>query len=233
MLNKTIYILHGWAIDPANEKKWHTFRTLLKKQGVLSKFLPLPGITTQLDEAWTLDSYVNWLEQQLPKDAPVTLLGHSFGGQICCQFAAQYPERVDKLILIDSAGIKDTSVRKILKRGIFKFFAKLGKPIFRHSLFRTVLYKLAREQDYLHANELQRQTMVNVINTEIVDYLPQIKCPTLILWGKNDMATPLKFAHQFQSLIPTNTLHVITEARHSPQFTHQEETAQVIGAFLK
>lgn len=232
-MKQTVYILHGWAIDEANEKKWQAFRELLQEQGIASKFLPIPGLTTKLDEVWTLDSYVSWLESQLPKNESVILLGHSFGGQISCQFAAQNPERMTKLILIDSAGMIDRSFKKVLKRSIFKTAAVLGKPVFKHEFFRNVLYKLAREQDYLKANETQRQTMANVINTEILDYLPQIMCPTLIVWGEHDMTTPVKFAKQFKSLLQNSTLYIVKGARHSPQFTHQAETAAVIGAFLK
>lgn len=232
-MKNTVYILHGWAIDTENEKKWATFRDLLKKYSIQTVFLPLPGLTTKLETAWTLDDYIAWLEKELPKGEKAILLGHSFGGQIAARFAAQYPEKVTRLILIASAGMIDRAPQKVLKRMVFGFAAKVGKPILRHEVFRKVLYKLAREQDYLKANKTQRQTMANVINTEIIDYLPQIECPTLLIWGKNDTATPLKFAKVFQSEIEQSQLHIITNARHSPQFTHAIETAEVIGEFLK
>lgn len=231
-MKQTIYILHGWAIDSENEKKWNEFRNLLKQKGFDSKFLPIPGLTTKLDKVWILDNYVNWLGEQLPKET-VILLGHSFGGQISSKFAALNPQRVSKLVLVDSAGMIDKSFNKVVKRTVFGTMAKLGKPIFKHEIFRRFLYKLAREKDYFQANKTQRQTMANVINTEVINDLSKIKCPTLIVWGESDTATPLKFAKVFNEKISKSKLYVVEGARHAPQFTHPQETAKVIGEFLQ
>lgn len=232
-MKQTLYILHGWAIDSANEKKWEKFLQLLQKQEISSVFLPIPGLSTELNEVWNLDSYVSWLKNELPKNEQIILLGHSFGGQIACQFAAQYPHLVSKLILIDSAGIIDKSTVKIVKRLVFKTVARLGKPIFNHDFFRNVLYKLAREKDYLKANKTLRQTMANVISTEVLEFLDQIECPTLIIWGQNDTITPVRFAKVFKERITKSEMKIVAGARHSPQFTHPDETAEIIGEFLK
>lgn len=231
-MNDTIYILHGWAIDAENEKKWQNFRLLLEEKGFKTVFLPIPGLTTELQEVWSLDTYVLWLSKELPNE-PVILLGHSFGGQIASRFTAQNNERVKKLILIDSAGMIDRSLKKVLKRVVFGSVAKVGKLFFKHELLRKLLYKLAREQDYLNANPTQRQTMANVISTEVIDDLGGITCPTVIIWGRNDMATPVQFADMFHSKIKGSKLHIIDDARHSPQFTHAVQTVQIIGDFLK
>ena len=232
-MKKTIYIVHGWSTGPQNQDKWVLFRSLLEKGGFTTVFLKLPGLTTKLDTAWTLTDYVVWLEAQLPKQEAVFLLGHSFGGQISCQFAAQYPDRISKLVLVDSAGIIDRSVLKVCKRFIFKYLAKVGKIIFRSDFFRKILYKLAREKDYFNANEVQRKIMSNVINTEITSYLPEIKCETLIVWGEHDTVTPIQFAQIFRNKIKQSQLFIVPGAYHSPQFTHSKEVANRVKAFLR
>jgi pimeloyl-ACP methyl ester carboxylesterase len=56
---------------------------------------------------------------------------------------------------------------------------------------------------------------------------------TLILWGDQDMATPVAHAQLFSSGIEKSKLHFIAGARHSPQFTHVHQTAQHIISFLQ
>lgn len=232
-MKQKAYILHGWAIDQENEKKWDVFRSELQARGIETIFLPIPGLSTPLSEVWTLNDYVSWLESELTDKKEVILLGHSFGGQIASRYTAQHPDQVGKLILIDSAGIIDKSTKKVIKRAVFGFIAKLGKKVFQHELLRVFLYKLAREQDYLKANSIQRQTMANVISDEIISDLKKIPVPTLIIWGKDDSATPLKHGKQMHQLLQDSTLKIISGARHAPQFTHATETAQLVGEFLR
>lgn len=225
-----VYILHGWAVDPKNEEKWQKIRDALGKNGVESKFIGLPGLTIPLDEVWGLDNYVAWLKNELPLH-PVTVAGHSFGGQLAVRFASLHPERVEKLILIDSSGIRDHSLFGRLKRIIFFSAAKIGKIFSFLPFMRVLLYKLARERDYLEAPALLRRTMSQVVAQEIRDDLRNIGAKTLIIWGENDKITPVKNLEFFKQ-IHDSTAVIIANARHSPQFTHPEEVASSIARFL-
>jgi pimeloyl-ACP methyl ester carboxylesterase len=124
-----LYLLHGWASDPDNEDKWRPLMGALSKQGIEASFLGLPGLSTPLDEVWQLDDYVEWLANQLPSNRSVRLLGHSFGGQIAIRFAALYPDRVKQLILIDASGLRDHSLKAVVKRRAFWLAAKVGKLV--------------------------------------------------------------------------------------------------------
>lgn len=233
MIKKTIYILHGWAQDPDNENKWAELRSQLAVYGYQTVFLPLPGLTTPLDEVWTLDSYASWLEEQLADEKKIILLGHSFGGQIAVRFTAQNGEKVTKLILIDSAGILDKSLFVLLKKNIFYYLAKIGKLFFSAEIFRKALYFLVREKDYYQASQTLRQTMSNVVREEVEQELSQIQTPTLILWGAKDSITPVKLAKKFKDNLKNSQLKIIDEARHSPQFTHAKLVAQEIAEFIQ
>lgn len=234
-MKQTLYILHGWAIrtGEGNKDKWQPFISELESLGVTTKFLQIPGLSVPLAEVWNLDDFVTWLETQLPKKEKVVLLGHSFGGQIATRFTAEHPDRVAKLILLDSAGIRDNALKQKIKRFVFLIAAKLGKFLFRAEIFRKLLYKLARERDYQNAPPLLRRTMSNVLDAQTLTDMPKISCETHIVWGDHDMTTPVKHAYQMQQLIKNSQLHFIENARHSPQFTHVKETANVIGAILK
>lgn len=228
-----IYILHGWAVDKENEKKWEAVRTFLQEKNIKTVFLPLPGLTVSLpdeNKAWNLSDYVTWLDGQLP-DQPVILLGHSFGGQLAVRFVTLYPMRVARLVLIASSGIRDKSSKAQVKRAIFYGLAKAGKVFSLIPGARNILYALAGERDYYKAPEIMRKTMANVISEEIIADLPQITAESLVLWGTSDTITPPKNIEYFRQ-IPKVTVQLIEGARHSPQFTHPEVVAKEIAAFL-
>lgn len=232
MQKKVVYILHGWAISSENETKWEKVRALLDKSGVETIFLPLPGLSTPLKKAWTLDDYSAWLHTQLPKNKKVILLGHSFGGQLAVRFTATHPENVALLILIASAGIRDFSFPAVAKRSFFYGVAKLGGFAKKNQTLASLLYKLARESDYHTATPVMKKTMSAVIADEVRNDLAKIDCPTLVVWGKRDKVTPYKNTTLFLD-IKNSSLVTVPEARHSPQFTHPEFVAKSIVRFLE
>ena len=222
---KEIIILHGWTYSV---ERWKEFISLLEKEGFSIDFLKIPGLTTSIGRPWTLEDYVGWLKQIIDaKKSNIILLGHSNGGRIAAKYASLFPEKIEHVILIDSAGIYDNSFKMQLKRNIFGSIAKVGKMISKSEAIRSVLYKAAREQDYKNATPVMRLTMKNLIRADLREDLPNIKAPTTIIWGKNDKATPLEGGKIMHSLIQGSTLHVL-DARHSPMFTNVNEVVDII-----
>ena len=128
-----VIILHGWSLDSNKAQKWQEFRDALGQNGIESEIFKIPGLSAPLDEVWSLDDYVRWLDQEISAKFPnqtIILLGHSFGGQIASRYAAVHPQKVQKLILIDSSGIRDHSLLPTLKRTSFLTAAKIGKIFF-------------------------------------------------------------------------------------------------------
>lgn len=225
---KAICILHGWAYST---EKWKPFVNLLKKRGFKAKLLKIPGLTKPLNKPWTLGNYNDWLEQELSKQtSKVMLIGYSNGGRIALSFAAKYPDKLSKLILIDSAGIRRKELRHRLKRAVFRTVAKTGKKLTKSEYLRRLLYKIARESDYKQASPVMRQTMKNLISTDLQPVLSQITTPTTIIWGENDNITPLSDARVMHRLIKHSQLKVIKGARHAPQFTHAGKVAELISS---
>jgi len=227
MKNKKIIILHGWAYST---EKWKPFVEDLKKHEFTPIVLKIPGLTAPLENVWNIENYVEWLKKNLEKeDAKVILLGHSNGGRIALAFATQYPEKIDTLILIDSAGIYHNELRLRIKRGVFGFLSKTGKKITQSQKLRKIFYKFVREHDYEKANPIVRKTMQSLISVDLLPILKNISVPTIIIWGKEDKATPVKDAYLMKQQIKNSTLFIIENARHSPQFTN---TKEVIGNIL-
>ncbi len=228
-----IVILHGWAIDQQNDLKWQPFMDFLKKAGGKVYFLPLPGLSSPLTKVWQLNDYVNWVHEQLRGEEHIILLGHSFGGQLAVRYTSIFPEQVTCLVLIDPSGIRPFTFTAKLKRKIFATIAKLGKVLFPFKVGRTILHTLAREKDYLHASPMLRKTMRNVLEDQIINDLSRIQIPTCIIWGDQDTITPVSHAQLFAGGIQGSQLHFIAGARHSPQFTHVELTAETVKNFLE
>lgn len=223
---KKIVILHGWTYSL---DKWSKFIDLLKESGFEVELAKIPGLTQESNEFWNLDKYTGWLNKLLDKyKDKIVLLGHSNGGRIAINYAAKYPDKLEKLVLVDSAGIYHNELPIRLKRLIFKNLSLVGKRFTKSNLLRKILYKFARERDYEKASENMQKTIVNLINTDLKPKLSDIKIPTLIIWGENDALTPLKDAYLMNKLIKGSKLHIIKNARHSSFFTNPEEIIKII-----
>ena len=102
-----VLLLHGWANDV------ETLRPLMgmvKELGFRVYAVDLPGfgLSDMPEGSWGVDEYVNFVRKLLDELAlnRVSIVGHSFGGRIAIKLAARDAQRINKMILVDSAGIK-------------------------------------------------------------------------------------------------------------------------------
>ncbi len=222
---KKIFILHGWT---KSLDKWDKVVSRLKDKGFDSILLKVPGLTSPIDHVWDIDDYVSWLDNELKKEnGKVILLGHSNGGRISLAFALRHPDRIEKLILVDSAGVYRNELPIRLKRFIFGKAAKLGKRITSSTSAKKLLYKLARSSDYNDSGDLLKQTLLNLWESDKKRIYEKVNVPTFIIWGKKDTTTPLKDGEKINHAIKNSKLFVIPEARHGPQFTNAEEFVNI------
>lgn len=224
-----ILILHGWSYST---DRWNPFLKLMESHGLKPRLLEIPGLTAPTGRPWTLEDYVEWLKGKVG-DEKVILAGHSNGGRISLAFTLKYPELVERLILIDSAGIRRRGGVIEIKRFLFGGLAKAGRKITSSQKARNALHRLARVSDYKNASPRMRETMVNLISVDLTPELMKVKTPTLILWGAKDKITPLSDGKLMNGLIPSSELHVIKDARHSPQFTHPQEVCDKIVEWIR
>jgi pimeloyl-ACP methyl ester carboxylesterase len=228
---RKIYIVHGWAYSL---DKWKPLTDLLKRAGVAPVMLPVPGLTAESDEVWNLDKYVEWLNQATSAEKnPFIVVGHSNGGRIGLAFVSRYPEKVERLILIDSAGVYHNEVLLRLKRALFGAAAKIGKRVSSSAFLRKSLYRLARAHDYEQASPQMRQTMVNLVESDKHLDLGLIKTPTTLVWGSEDRVTPLTDGRLMATEISDATLKIVHGGRHSPFYTHPDAVAQYIIEALR
>ncbi len=229
-LDNKLYILHGWT---TSTEKWKSFLKKLESIGIEPVFLDIPGLSAPIDRAWDIDDYVEWLAKSLPDNKHVSVLGHSNGGRILLSFAVKYPERLEQIFLLDSAGIYHSDIITKTKRGVFKFLSIVGKKITNSQNAKSLLYKATRESDYISATPIMKETMRNLIKVDVAPHLKDLQIPVTIIWGKNDTATPYTDALVFKNELPNSTLYTIENAAHSPQFTQTDQVVDIIKKEFK
>ena len=214
-----VLLLHGWgsSIVPYNR----LIRLLQRKYFVIAVDLPGFGGTQEPPEPWDVDAYVDFILEFLKAISPekLSLVGHSFGGRcIIKMMHRQLPFKAEKLVLVDSAGIKpQPSKKQSLRSRIYrlgKWFVT-RKPVAK--LFPDALEALKKKfgsADYAAASPMMRQCLVRVVNEDLSHLLPSIQPPTLLVWGENDTATPLSDGQQMEKAIPNAGLAVIKNAGH-------------------
>lgn len=229
-----IILLHGWGCEAA---------TLASIEKVASETcfavnVDFPGFG-QSDEpttVWGVEDYVKWLRElivALNIDSPI-LLGHSFGGRVSILYASQYP--VKKLILVDAAGVKPKRhidyYLKVYSFKLVKFLANKFMSSEKAKSFIDAQRKKRGSSDYSNSSNMMRAIMSKVVNEDLCFAMPQIKAPTLLIWGENDTATPLKDAKKMEKLIPGSGLVVFAGCSHYSFLDNPRQFAAVLRSFL-
>ena len=229
-----VLLLHGWGGNLEVFQKIHT--ALASDFTVYSLDLPGFGKTKTPDTVWGVAAYTDWLHAFILSesiDNPI-LLGHSFGGRISILYASKYP--VAKLILANSAGIKPK--RKpayYLKVYSYKAIKHILPILLGKKRGETILENYRKKvgsADYKDANPMLRNIMVKVINEDLRNHLKDIQAPTLLMWGENDTATPVKDAEIMEKNIPDAGLVVLKNAGHYSFIDKEHEFITIIKNFL-
>ena len=174
----------------------------------------------------------------------VTVVGHSLGGGVAAQFAYQFPERCERLVLVGSGGI-GRSVSPLLRAatvpGIEALMPLLGLPPVRVAsrigagLLRLLDTSLGRDAEEILAvfdalpNTEARRAILRTLRSG-VDWQGQVitmldraylaeGVPTLIVWGRHDAIIPLGHGRLAHAAIPGSVLEIFDEAGHFPHHT--------------
>lgn len=219
-----LYIIHGWTYTV---KPWDETLALLKKAGFNVKMLHVPGLTEKSDKEYSIEDYVEWADSEIPDGA--IALGHSNGGRILLNLCAKNPEKLKYLILLDSAGIYENTLKKKVVRGI----AKIGKPLKRLPVVDKIFHRVTGSTDYSNAPDNMKATLANVLDSDRYLDITKIETPTLILWGKKDTVTPPKHATMIYERLPRAELKFYPEWTHAPYIADPEGLARALITFLR
>jgi pimeloyl-ACP methyl ester carboxylesterase len=233
----TIVLVHGLGTSSST---WMRMLPHLRdSHRIVALDLPGFGFSTVISESGfcTLSEHVTALSELVAAAAetPVILVGQSLGGWICCRYAAQSPERVEHLVLIDTAGISYPGVEHL--RDLFTLTSvndtrRLLNALWYHYpwYFRPFTVSIYRELGARRMNEL-------VDSIEASDFLneefPRLTMPVSVIWGKQDAALSLKSVDVLKERIQHSTLDLIDQCGHVPQLERPEKLAAILNRVLE
>ena len=235
---EALLLLHGWG---SNLRAFNVLvPALAEKYRVIRLDFPGFGQSAALSEPWDVDRYVDTTAafiQSLGLER-LSLAGHSFGGRVIIKLnnRPDLPFAIEKNILIDSAGILPV---KTLKKTVRQRVFKMGKAVLNlppvKAAFPDALDRFRAHfgsADYNAATGFLRDTMVKAINEDLQPYLKNIARPTLLIWGDQDTATPMRDAHIMEKEIPDAGLVVVKNAGHFSFLKDPYLVIAVIQSFL-
>jgi pimeloyl-ACP methyl ester carboxylesterase len=186
-----------------------------------------------------------------------TVVGHSLGGGIAMQFAYQFPERVGRMVLVDSGGI-GREVNPILRAAALPG-AELVLPLmFSPTLhdgavkIRGLLAKIGLQpnadvegvsEGFASLTEADaRRAFLNTVRSVIDVNGQRVSAedrlylagdvPSMIIWGENDRIIPPEHAHRAKEMLPDSRLEIFADAGHFPFNDHPDHFVNVMREFI-
>jgi proline iminopeptidase len=180
-----------------------------------------------------------------------TLLGHSYGGIVAQEFALAYPQRLDRLILVDTSPNTvddDASIANALDAGLpgiekgwlrelfegrvpsddqFRVWWELMLPLYYEDGLSPEAAKQIASHVYFHHATHNYAFSENNPNYDVRARLKEINVPTLVICGANDWITPLVRSEYIASEIPGASLEVFEASGHMPML---EETPKFLAS---
>lgn len=232
-----VLLLHGWGVSSALFEP--TMTGLKHAFTLIAPDFPGFGATPPPPTPWSTNDYATWAVAVLDSlnIGQACVIGHSHGGRVAIKLASQWPERVAKLVLVDSAGIRPKRTMKYwIQVRTFKSLRWLSRtPIVPPPLRNWASTRVAQRgsPDYQQAAGTVRASLVRVVNEDLRDLLPRIQAPTLLVWGENDEDTPLADGQLMEKLIPDAGLVVLKGAGHYAYLEQSAYFCRVVETFFR
>jgi pimeloyl-ACP methyl ester carboxylesterase len=222
--------------------------------------LDLPGFghSPMPSQEISISGYARLLDSllgQLGIDA-AAVVGNSMGGFIASELAIAFPQRVERLVLVSAAGISTTghpgtaralpSLRRLetVLAASGAWVASKSDTVARRARLREALMALVvRHPDRLPAalaaEQLRGagkpgfiQALQSILDYDIRQRLPEIACPTLVVWGDRDRLVPLRDADVFVELIPDAHKVVFEDTGHMSMLERPAAFNALLEEFL-
>ena len=231
-----VVFLHGWLTDLETMKPIST--NLVKTHKVYLVDVVGFGKSSLPKEPLNSQDFAEFVKEFLEKldiKNPV-LIGHSNGGRIIINAVGKNMVKAKKIVLIDSAGIKPKrSVGYYIKVTVFKtgkLFLNLLPNTKGIKEFKERLRGKVGSSDYKASPTVLKDTMKIILNEDVKELLPNIKVPTLLIWGGMDKSTPISDAKIMEKLIPNAGLVEYPYGTHFSYLENVENCKLVLDSFL-
>ena len=235
---KTAVILQGWGTG----LDLYDFAAGCINDGYRVVQLDFPGFgeSDEPSEPWRPADYADFFCKFMETlgISRTVLIGHSYGGRVIIKLASRddLPFEIEKIVLIDSAGImperSPAQKRRVKRYKIMRNFL-MSRPV--HAMFPEVIdYWMSQQgsDDYRNSSPMMKKCLVMAVNEDQRTELPAIKQETLLIWGDLDDATPLKDAKIMEEMIPDCGLAVLEGAGHYSFLERPAQFRGIIRTFL-
>lgn len=232
-----LLLLHGWGASAALFAP--LYDQLQPERRLIVPDLPGFGETPPPPAAWSVHDYARWTTALLDRLGVerCDIIGHSNGGRIAIVVAAEHPERVHRLVLTSSSGIRPRhSAGYRIRVATYKALRRVEhSPVVPGPLREAARRRADRRgsPDYRAASGTMRATLVRLVNEDLRPLLPRVAAPTLLVWGDRDTETPLDDARVMERLIPDSGLAVFEGAGHYAYLEQAARFCRVIDVFLR
>jgi pimeloyl-ACP methyl ester carboxylesterase len=253
-----LLLLHGLGADHTT---WlPVVDSLARRYTVIAPDLLGHGLSDKPRADYSVGGFANGMRDLLTvlEIDKVTVVGHSFGGGVAMQFAYQFPERTERLVLVGSGGLGpevSPAIRAITTPGFHQVMGLLTMPGVRQvggaglrALSRTGI-KDFRDFDEVAAiyesfrDPAARAAIRHVVRS-VVDWQGQIvtmadrayltdAMPMCVIWGDQDRVIPTSHAARAAELAPKARIEVMPNAGHFPHKDHPERFARLLHDFVK
>ena len=254
-----VLLLHGGGYDSASLSYKLSIGAISQDHGVFAPDWPGYGDSDKPRIAYSTEYYVDFLRQLM--DAlgleKAALVGISMGGAISLGFSLQSPQRVDKLVLVDSHGLGKEVPGRVMSYVMVRLpllnklvWAILGRsrrmirwslrtvfhdpPVVTKSLVDEV-FRLAKKPGVGRAWRSWQKNEIkwSSLHTNFVDTLHALAAPTLILHGEQDRYVPVSWARRAHGLIRGSELRIFPQCGHWLSREKPMEFSRAVVEFLE
>ena len=254
-----LLLLHGVGDSAYSWQR--VIPTLARTHRIYAPSLPGFGMSSKQVSDYSPEFFTSFVTAFLDELAlrEVAIVGNSLGGLVATRFALAYPKRVSALVLIDSAGMGrhlTFAMRLLTLPGMDKLVSvlgqtKLGAKLWSLSVTSLLfanptqaprdwfdrLNRMARDPGYLKATvEAVKggNTLAGQRDREIMlEQLPRLTMPTLLIWGECDRIVPAHQARQASARLTRGQLVLLPNCGHVPQLEQPNRVEEVLSQFLK
>lgn len=221
------------------------FGALSNWEGVVKEFtsnyrviIPLMPIYEMPVRSASVEGLVAFIEKfvNFKQLNDLTLLGNSLGGHVGLDYTLKNKDKVKRLVLTGSSGLFENGMGgSYPKRGSYEYVKeRVGYTFYNPA---TATEELIKEVFDITKSIPKCMNIVALAKSaqrhNMAKDVPNIKIPTLLIWGLNDTITPPFVAHEFNRLIKNSELRFIDKCGHAPMMENPEKFNAFVHKFLE
>ena len=247
-----VVMLHG--LGGAWQNWLENIPRIAQERRVIAPDLPGHGCSEMPADKISISGFGRCVEELCERLdlGEVVFVGNSTGGFTGTEVAIQHPDRVAGLVLVSAAGITINDLRRqptMTGARLVAFAGTWAATRAEHLVTRRrtrwlthgsfiryperIPTDLLYEISYTSGKEGWWHTVDALISYDLRDRLPDIRCPTLVVWGKHDMLVPVRDASEFERLIPNARKVVFEDTGHVSMIERPTTFNETLVEFLR